>query len=74
MRSELAKLVLQSERAGLGLPKGVPGIWSEEEDKMAESGNATWVKRVEKRHGWQEVEARLKFLTDWREESVDADE
>jgi telomeric repeat-binding factor 2-interacting protein 1 len=52
----------------------VEGIWSEEEDKMLEGGNARALRKLEEKHGWKECEERLKFLEDWREGSDDEDE
>ena len=67
MRPDLVELVLLDERLGKGLPKGVAGVWSEEEDKMVESGSAGALRGLEGKHGWKEVEARLEFLGDWRD-------
>lgn len=66
MRHDLAQLVLISAKAGHGLPDDVPGIWSEAEDGMLESGNARGIRRLESKHGWDECEARLEYLTEWR--------
>ena len=68
MRPDLVELVLLDERLGKGLPEGVAGVWSEEEDKMVESGIAGALRELEGKHGWKEVEARLEFLGDWRED------
>jgi len=67
MRPELAELVLLEQRAGKGVPTDVPGIWSEGEDGTAEGRDAGRLKGLGQKHGWEEVEARLRFLKDWRE-------
>jgi hypothetical protein len=74
MRPELVELVLLYEKLGKGLPKEVAGVWSEEEDKVLESGNARALRKLEEKHGWKEMEERMKFLEDWRDDSDDGDE
>jgi hypothetical protein len=67
MRPDLAELVMLSEKAGTGIPQDVPGIWTEYEDRIVESGDAGAIRRLEAKHGWKECEARMKFLAEWRE-------
>ncbi|KAK5110017.1 hypothetical protein LTR62_006384 [Meristemomyces frigidus] len=67
MRPEAAELVMLELKRGRGIPGDVPGIWSEEEDGVIEGGNATRIKVVAGKHGWEEVEERLEFLREWRE-------
>lgn len=67
MRPDLAELVLLAEKGGLGLPSDVPGIWSEREDKVLESGDSGALRRLEAKHGWDECDARMRFLAEWRE-------
>ena len=67
MRPKLADLVLLDEKLGRGLPE-VPGVWSEEEDKMLESGNARALRRLEEKHTWPEMQIRMQHLEDWRED------
>ncbi|KAF7189990.1 hypothetical protein HII31_08321 [Pseudocercospora fuligena] len=67
MRVDLAHLVLISTKAGKGVPDDVPGIWSEHEDDVLESGNARGIKHLEGKHGWDECEARLNYLAEWRD-------
>ena len=74
MRPELAEFVLLEGKLGKGLPDDVPGIWSEEEDQVAEGGNAKALRGLEEKHGWPEVEARLGFLAMWREGDEDGEE
>lgn len=74
MRPELAELVLLLEKAGKGLPNDVAGVWSEEEDRVVEGSNARELKLLVEKHGWEEVEGRMRFLQDWREEDDDGEE
>ena len=74
MRPELAELVLLEGKAGKGLPADVPGVWSEEEDKVLEGGNAKALRVLEEKHGWRECEARLEWLGEWREDEEGEDE
>ena len=68
MRPDLAELVLLEEKAGKGLPKDVAGVWSEEDDRVVESGNARGLRKLEEKHSWKEVESRMLFLEEWRED------
>lgn len=67
LRPELAELVLSEEKAGRGVPKDVAGVWDEVEDAVIEGGDAAKMRRVEEKHGWDELVARLEFLRSWRE-------
>ncbi|KAK3051712.1 hypothetical protein LTR09_007012 [Extremus antarcticus] len=66
-RTELADFVLLEEKAGKGLPRDIAGVWSEEEDALAEGGVASALRKLEDKHTWFEVEERLRYLTEWRE-------
>ncbi|KAI7217177.1 hypothetical protein KC333_g4356 [Hortaea werneckii] len=66
MRPDLAELVVLEGKAGRGLPDDVPGVWSEEEDRALEGGDARLLRRLERKQGWEEVMARLEFLGEWR--------
>ncbi|KAI7285566.1 hypothetical protein KC345_g1622 [Hortaea werneckii] len=66
MRPDLAELVVLESKAGRGLPEDIPGVWTEAEDRALEGGDARLLRRVEARHGWEEVMARLEFLGEWR--------
>ncbi|KAI6790075.1 hypothetical protein KC361_g8152 [Hortaea werneckii] len=66
MRPDLAELVVLEGKAGRGLPDDIPGVWSEEEDRALEGGDARLLRRVEMKQGWEEVMARLEFLGEWR--------
>ncbi|KAI6843130.1 hypothetical protein KC342_g1153 [Hortaea werneckii] len=66
MRPDLAELVVLEGKAGRGLPDDIPGIWSEEEDRALEGGDARLLRRLETKHSWDEAMARLEFLGEWR--------
>ncbi|GAB1732101.1 hypothetical protein NU195Hw_g8954t1 [Hortaea werneckii] len=66
MRPDLAELVVLEGKAGRGLPEDIPGVWTEAEDRALEGGDARLLRRVEAKHGWEEVLARLEFLGEWR--------
>ncbi|KAI7011153.1 hypothetical protein KC355_g5873 [Hortaea werneckii] len=66
MRPDLAELVVLEGKAGRGLPDDLPGVWSAEEDRALEGGDARLLRRLEKKQGWDEVMARLEFLGEWR--------
>ena len=68
MRPDLAELVLLEEKAGKGFPRDVAGVWSEEEDRKLEGGNAGMIKELEAKHSWEECAERMVFLQEWREE------
>ena len=70
-RKKWARFVLVHERAGMGFPKETPGVWSEEEDRLLEGGNAKAIRKLEEKHGWKECVERLEFLQDWREGNDD---
>ena len=56
------------------MPGDVAGIWSEEEDHVLESGNARGLRKLEEKHSWRELEARMQFLQDWREDEEEEEE
>ncbi|KAF2173037.1 hypothetical protein M409DRAFT_16987 [Zasmidium cellare ATCC 36951] len=66
MRPDLALLVLIEQKAGKGFPADVSGVWTKDEDTVLESGNAQGIEELEKKHGWEEMAVRMKFLEDWR--------
>ncbi|CAK3995921.1 hypothetical protein B0A50_04318 [Lecanosticta acicola] len=68
MDPDLAELILREEKAGMGFPKDVPGIWSEDEDRVLEGGNAIAIKALVKKHGWDGYDARREFLEEYRAE------
>ena len=68
LRPELAELVLLEAKWGKGLPADVPGVWSPREDAVLEGSDARALRRLEEKHGWDECEARLRFLEMYRGE------
>ena len=66
MRPNLALLVLIEQKAGKGIPSDVPGVWTQHEDEVLESGYAQGIAELGEKHGWEELDARLKFLDNWR--------
>ncbi|KAK4579904.1 hypothetical protein LTR86_000105 [Recurvomyces mirabilis] len=66
MRPDSAELVMLELKAGRGVPKDVPGVWSEAEDAVIEGGDARKLNMVAAKHSWDEVHARLEFLNEWR--------
>ncbi|KAK4549335.1 hypothetical protein LTR36_006332 [Oleoguttula mirabilis] len=66
MRPAVAELVLLEEKAGNGLPANIRGVWTKEEDEVIESGDARGMRAVTEKHGWDEMEGRLRFLEEWR--------
>ncbi|KAJ9620224.1 hypothetical protein H2203_007989 [Taxawa tesnikishii (nom. ined.)] len=68
MRPELAEIVLKALKRNRGVPKNIAGIWTEEDDKAVEGGDAVKLRRLEKVHGSEEVFARLRFLGEYRGE------
>ncbi|KAI4746312.1 hypothetical protein E4T50_03333 [Aureobasidium sp. EXF-12298] len=59
---KLAALVL----AAHGEEVNIAGVWTEEDDKIAEGSDARAMRKLETKHGKGSVEARLKWLADWR--------
>ncbi|KAK4506623.1 hypothetical protein PRZ48_000355 [Zasmidium cellare] len=66
MRPDLALLVLIEQKAGKGIPSDVPGVWTQHEDTLLESGDAQGLAELGEKHGWEELDARFKFLDNWR--------
>lgn len=66
LRPELAEFVALEMKRGKGLPTDVAGVWSAEEDRVVEGGDARKMGDLAKKHGYEEVFARLKFLDAWR--------
>ncbi|KAH0290448.1 hypothetical protein M436DRAFT_62670 [Aureobasidium namibiae CBS 147.97] len=59
---KLAALVLQAQ----GEKVDVAGVWTEEDDQVAEGSNAKAIRRLEGKHGRGSVEKRIAFLAEWR--------
>ena len=59
---KLAALVLQAQ----GEKVDVPGVWTKEDDRVAEGSDAKAIRRLEGKHGKGSVEKRITFLAEWR--------
>lgn len=59
---KLAALVLQAQGEGVD----VAGVWTEEDDQIAEGSDAKAIRRLEGKHGKGSVEKRIAFLAEWR--------
>ncbi|KAG9956487.1 hypothetical protein KCU98_g17398, partial [Aureobasidium melanogenum] len=46
----------------------IAGVWTEEEDRIAEGRDAKAIRRLEVKHGRDSVTKRLQFLDDWRKD------
>lgn len=68
MRPDLVEAVVVDLANGREIPKNIAGIWTAEEDKDLEDGNALKLKALGSKHGSDEYMARLKFLDDYRDE------
>ncbi|EME49692.1 hypothetical protein DOTSEDRAFT_143910, partial [Dothistroma septosporum NZE10] len=66
-RPHIAQSVLFEEKRGNGLPDDTPGIWSKLEDDVLEGGDARKLRRLDEKHGSAECDARMDFLSQWRE-------
>ncbi|KAI9709662.1 MAG: hypothetical protein M1812_007640 [Candelaria pacifica] len=66
MHTGLAEVVLESLVKGDGVPKGIQGIWTEEDDRDLEASNARVLKALERKHGRETFDARWIFLEDYR--------
>lgn len=67
MRSDLARIVLESLAHDHKVPDDIPGIWTEEDDGWLEGKDSRKVRLLEQKHGWPECELRLTFLEEMRE-------
>lgn len=67
MRSKLAEIVLIEEKRGNKVTD-IPGVWTKEEDDILTGSDARKLKQLEKKHGWDEFQARVEFLQQWEAE------
>ncbi len=65
MHKKLADAVYESLRHGRGVPRDVPGVWTEEDDALLMGTDARGVERVERKHGARSVKERWKCLDVW---------
>lgn len=68
MRPELVELVVVHLAKSRNIPTNIAGVWTAEEDKDLEGGNAVKLKALVSKHGTDEFDARMKFLDDYRSE------
>jgi hypothetical protein len=59
---KLAAMILEAK----GEQLDVAGIWSPEDDQIAEGRDAKAIRKLEVKHGKGSVEKRITFLSDWR--------
>jgi hypothetical protein len=59
---KLAAMILEAR----GEHVDVAGIWSPEDDQVAEGRDAKAIRKLEVKHGKGSVEKRITFLSDWR--------
>lgn len=62
MDPDLAQQVLQHLVAGKGIPDDIPGVWTAEDDRHLEGGNARHIERVLEKHGDDFVGIRGEYL------------
>lgn len=62
MDPDLAQQVLRHLVAGQGIPDDIPGVWTVEDDRHLEGGNARHVERVLEKHGDHYVGTRGEYL------------
>ena len=60
-----AQVVLISIAQGLGVPKDMPGVWSEEEDQILRGGSARKIEELRIKHGSDKWDERLKYLENY---------
>lgn len=62
---QLVELVLQSMVDDKPLPVHVPGVWSEEDDKVLMGADSREMKKLQERKGAAHMERRMEFLNLW---------
>ncbi|PGH17373.1 hypothetical protein AJ80_04828 [Polytolypa hystricis UAMH7299] len=72
MDPDLADTVLEYLVAGKGIPEDMRGVWTEEDDKVAESVDGRAIGHLIEKHGRESIEARFEYLALSRQ--ADADE
>ncbi|KAL9094884.1 MAG: hypothetical protein Q9165_002833 [Trypethelium subeluteriae] len=63
----LALQILPRLESGKGIPEGMKGVWTAQDDEHLEGSDARLLKRLDKKHGDNLVMERMKFLLEWRE-------
>ena len=62
MKAELADKVLDLLSKGKGIPKDIPGVWTEEDDEALTGQDGRAMERVMKKHGSELFDERWQFL------------
>ena len=68
---DLAEKILPYVISNKGPPSNMRGVWTEEDDRLVERGNAQDIERLEKKHGRDAIMRRLEHLDEWRNGSDD---
>lgn len=63
---QAAEMLAMAEKFGFPLDGGIPAIWTAEDDAKVGSTDATVLRELLDRKGWEEYEARARFLEEWR--------
>jgi telomeric repeat-binding factor 2-interacting protein 1 len=63
LRPDLAEYVLLEIKNGRALPRDVPGVWSESDDRILQGCDARRLRALEEKHGgWSALDQRREFL------------
>lgn len=65
MNSALAQHVLDALASGAGLPRDVPGVWTEDEDAALRGDDSREMMRLERWHGREAYAYRMEVLEEW---------
>ena len=68
---DLADYILPYVISHKGPPSNMRGVWTEEDDKLVEGGNARDIEKMERKHGEDAIIRRLEHLEEWRTGSDD---
>lgn len=58
-------MVAMYEKLGIALPGNIPQIWTAEDDAKVASTDASVLKELCARKGWEEYQFRATFLENW---------
>ncbi|KAL1591294.1 hypothetical protein WHR41_00020 [Cladosporium halotolerans] len=61
----VAEMVAMYEKLGIALPGNIPQIWTAEDDAKVASTDASVLKELCARKGWEEYQFRATFLENW---------
>ncbi|EEP76369.1 predicted protein [Uncinocarpus reesii 1704] len=67
MNPYLADMVLDRLKEGSDVPTDIPGIWTEEEDRLLETGNGYDVQKLQEKHGAEYFDIRGQYLMTLRQ-------